>query len=354
MGLSVNGNRVTSATCWRSDWGRWYVDVETDKAVALSGTAELVLSDLTLKGTILSGGTFADRARYHIIGGAGWSKEVASKSYANDAGVKVSRVVSDIAQLCGETFDSSGVSGDVGKACAFDKGPAFRILERVAPSAWYVDELGVTHLGKRPRTKITEKLAILSVDRAASIVQIASDKIAQLAPGATVEGIEAIDVVHSITEKATRTTFYGARGATGSRHLRAFRAILDIVDPGRRFRGLYEYRVVAQVGDLLDLQIVRSSTGMPDLRRVPVRPGVPGCSADFVPGSRVIVGFSDESQSGAFVIAGDEVGAAGFLPTVLKIDAVTTVRLGLGVLPIGRTGDPGNPAIAATQTKVLA
>lgn len=355
MTSSINGNTVTKATLWRSDWGTWYADVETDKPVALAGAAALVLADLTLSGTVLSGGAFSDRSRFRVVGGAGgWGKIIPAKSYSNDVGVKVSQVVSDAASACGETVQLT-TTDKVGRSWTYDDdGPAVRVLERVARGAWYVDEAGITKLGKRPRTTLTEKVTVQNVDVARSIVSVASDKIAALAPGVTVEGIEAIDCIHELTDKSVRTTLYGKRGTSGSRAHRAFTALLDLLDPDRKFRGLFEYRVVQQDGDTLDLQIVRKSTGMPDLRRVPVRPGTPGCSAEFTPGSRVVVGFVDSSPSGAFVLAGDEVGSAGFLPLELKLDATTFVKLGAGIKPVGVFGDVGNPTIATTQTKVLA
>jgi hypothetical protein len=355
MGLTstLNGNTVTTARVTRHDWGLWYADVALDKPVALSGAVELVVSDLKLRGTIVAGGAFRDRAAYKIVaGGGGWGKNIKRRSYANDAGVKVSQIIADAAQECGETV--ADITNDKPDASFVREAEiASRVLQRLSPSNWYVDELGITRLGKRARTTLNAVVAVQSVDRAAGVVSVASDAIAALAPGVTVEGIEALDVEHRIDDKMIRTTLWGKQGATLSRRASLLQTILGQLDPGRKFRGMYDYRVIQHTGDRLDLQAVRVSSGMPDLQRVPVRPGVPGCTAEFTPGSRVVVAFTDESASGAFVIAGDEVGSAGFLPLNLSIDATLLVKLGAGIKPIGAAGDPGNPAIVASQFKVL-
>ena len=45
---------------------------------------------------------------------------------------------------------------------------------------------------------------------------------------------------------------------------------------------------------------------MPDLQRVPVRPGVAGCVATVALGSRVLVGFVDSDASRPYVASFDD------------------------------------------------
>lgn len=116
-----------------------------------------------------------------------------------------------------------------------------------------------------------------------------------------------------------RTTVYLARDASGSREVEAFRRLLDALDPSRMFRGLSEYRIVSQSGERFDLQIVRRSTGMPDLRSVRARPGIAGVRADATLGARVLVGFVDSDASRPVVLAWEDAEGGGFAPARLDL-----------------------------------
>ena len=59
MGLTANGRTITHARTQFAAWGVWYVDVTLDSPDALSGAVDLELSDLRLRGTVLSGGAFS-------------------------------------------------------------------------------------------------------------------------------------------------------------------------------------------------------------------------------------------------------------------------------------------------------
>jgi hypothetical protein len=92
---------------------------------------------------------------------------------------------------------------------------------------------------------------------------------------------------------------------------------MEQLDPLERFRGFYEYRVVTQEGERLNLQPVRVATGMPDLKRVVVRPGVPGCKAQHTLGSRCIVGFIDADPARPCVVSFEDAQSGGFSPDTL-------------------------------------
>ena len=97
------------------------------------------------------------------------------------------------------------------------------------------------------------------------------------------------------------------------------------------FRGVFEYRVVTQSGERLNLQPVRVSLGMPDLQRVYVRPGVPGVKAMHTLGSRVLVGFVDQDEGNPAVLAFEDAEGSGFIPLSLSLAG--------GGPAIGRVGD---------------
>lgn len=360
MGLDVKlqDRRVTKARVMMAAWGCTYADVALDGEHTLTGHVTLALGDLSLACTVLSGGPQKGRSSYRIVGGrGGWGRTIAEKSYANDAQVKWSTVIGDAATACGESFDLSTVSADrrTGPAYTRPSGPASRVLEELAPAGWYVGEDGVTRLGRRPATTLAASVTRVSVaDRARLKVTVASESLKALVPGITIDGIEAVDVLHEVEPDSVRTTIWGSFDGSTDRKVAAFRKLADQMDPDRPFRGVTEYRVVTQSGDRLNLQPVRRSTGMPELQRVPMRPGVSGCRSDVMPGSSVLVAFVDSDPGRPVVVAFEDAEGDGFTPLLTEIDASTFVKIGAGVKPVIAAGDlaGGIWPCVPTQVKV--
>jgi hypothetical protein len=316
---TLNDHRVTSARVYVPAWGRWFAEVDVDGEHELTGSVTLKIADLTLKGAVLSGGAAKGRSHYRLVAGAGtWGQSVPKKDYSNDAQVKASTVLSDAAGAVKEPIGKAP-SGTVGPKFVRPEGPAMSVLEHVAPKGWYVDNDGVTQIGKRAAGKLPAGVTHGPVDLARGTVTLASDSIVDIMPGLVVDGLTAVDVLHKISVDGLRSKVWGARGADGSRIADAIWAHVDQYDPDRRFRGLTEYRVVDQEGERLSLQPVRVSTGMPDLRRVPMRPGVSGCKAEVALGSRVLVGFADSDPGRPFVASFEDAEGDGFLPVTLEL-----------------------------------
>lgn len=355
MGMiaTLAGARVTSARVTLPAWGAWYADASVDGARTLSGAVELKIADLTLRGAVLSGGPEKQngRSHYRLVGGAGgWGRTIRAKSYANDAGVKVATVLADAASEVGETLSISS-DARTGPAFVRPEGPASRVLEQLAPGAWYIDEAGTTRLGRRPAKALAGSVPRVSpVDKALGTVTLAPDAIAALVPGVQVDGLEAVDVLHEVTPDGIRTTLWGANASATSRRLSAWRLLFDQLDPLRRFRGVSEYRVVTQSGKRLNVQPVRVSAGMPDLQRVVARPGIPGAEADVALGSRVLVGFVDSDPGRPYVAAYEDAEGEGWAPDRLRLDAPEIILGGAsGTKEIARS-----PAVVSYSNAVKA
>lgn len=316
---TLEGHRVTSARVNMPAWGCWYAEVDVDGEHTLTGRVSLTIADLTLIGTILSGGAAKGRSHYRIVaGGGGWGRSIPTKSYANDAQVKLSTVLTDAATAVVETLGTLP-STKVGPAFVRAAGPAVWVLEQCAGQAWYVDNDGTTQLGARTPGTLPAVMTHGPVDLARGTVTLASESIATILPGVTVDGLTAVDVLHEISSEGLRSTIWGARGPGRSRIPDAIWAIVDQYDPDRRFRGTTEYRVVTLDGERLNLQPVRVSTGMPDLKRVPIRPGVPGCKAETALGARVLVGFADSDPGRPYVASFEDAEGEGFQPAELML-----------------------------------
>ena len=77
---TLAGHDTTWARIEIPAFGIWYADVELSEPEDLTGSVELVMADLTMNGTILSGGPANDKARYRVVGGAGgWGQVIDGK-----------------------------------------------------------------------------------------------------------------------------------------------------------------------------------------------------------------------------------------------------------------------------------
>lgn len=358
---TLAGHRATSARVTIPAWGAWYANAVVDGDVELSGSVELVVADLRLRGTVIGGGPSSPksgRSRFRIVGGAGgWGRTIDRKAYANDAEVKLATVLTDAARACGETIDASTIPAvRIGPAFVRGDGRASLVLEATRPQGWHVGEDGVTRIGLRASKTFGGVATRVTSDRAAASITLASSSLAALVPGAVVDGVEAVDVEHELTAEGLRTTILGVPGGGSGDRARVRNQIaklVDAADPLRRYRGVFEYSVVAPVGKRLDLYPVRVASGMPALERVPVRGGIPGIDFEMLPGARVLVEFLDALPTRPVVTAFEDPEGGGFLPITMHIAAQTIVRLGLGVRPVIGAGDLAGGLFPVVPTQVV-
>ena len=332
----VGGRQALSLTLTIPAWGVWFLDATLSGEDGLSGLLACSVADLALVGTVIHSGAFNGRISVRLIGGrGGLAKVLPAHAYHDDAGVRVATVIRDAMREAGESLDESTLpTTRLGPHYTRGEAPAASVLERHARGAWYVAENGIVRLGARPSGALPAGVAIERVDKARGVLNVASSTIATILPGITAEGLVVTDVRHEVNgDNGLRSTLWGSRapGAT-TRRLDSWRRLLEGLDPDRRFRGVVEYRVVTREGARLNLQPVRSGLGMPELRRVPSWPGVPGCEGDAVPGTRVLVGFIDSDPSRPYVAAFEGSEGVGFVPT--------EVRIARGVAGVAREGDP--------------
>lgn len=321
---SLDGNTVASCVVQLPRHGVWWADVELTEEVSLEGSVTLTLADASYVGTIKAGGASRGRSRYRIAGGAGaWSETVPAAAYVNDLGVKRVTLASDAAAACGETVDTSGLTGNVGPAFTRAQSAASDVLQAIAPRAWRVDVDGVTRFGARASMTISTDAPRVRIDHAAGVIVLASTTIAALVPGAIVDGTEAIDVRHELSPEGLRTTLWSAPSGQ-SRRREALRRLVLALLPELRWAGVYEYRIVQQHSERLDLQPVLSSLGLPDLPLVRVRPGIPGAKADHKLGALVLVAFANRDPARPVIVSFDDADSPGFIPDSVSLCAGST------------------------------
>lgn len=309
---SLGGVAATRMRVQVPEWGMWWADVELAEAAELEGVQTLTIGDVTASGYVY-GGAYEGRASYRVVGGAGgWGTSVDARSYSNDLGIIAADVISDAANEVGETVEDAPDTV-VGAHYARHDGIASDVLNTLTPRAWYVGLDGVTRFGARETTEYVATDPRTRVDRAGSIIEIATEQIAALVPGVTVDGSEpATDVEYILDETRLTVRVFADRVGLGDRMTSAIAQIVEALDPYRRYRGTYEFRVVSQVTNRLNLQPVRAANGFGDLRNVPVYPGVGGLmvgsvlsvppGAPVVPGSLCLVTFIDADPARPAVV----------------------------------------------------
>ncbi len=355
---TLDGNTCTSARVQIPAWGVWHADATLDDEVTLTGAVVLEMADLTLRGTVVSGGPYKGASRYRIAGGAaGWGKQAPARGYTNDAGVRLATVLTDAALVAGETLDATTVAATtVGPAWTREAGPAARALELLAREAWYVGEDGITRLGRRARVVYVGDAERMAQDLARGTIELAAEEIATLVPGAVVDGVEAVDVLHEVGERGLRTMIWGSGVGATSRRLAATRRLFAQLFPDLRFRGVSEYRVVTQTGARLNLQAIKVSLGMPDLTNVRVRPGVAGCKATVALGSSVLVAFVDSDPGRPVVVGFEDADGAGYAPTRLDLVGTSDVAVAVNALAgrVVRYGDTITFGVAGVDGPIVA
>jgi hypothetical protein len=303
-------------------WGLPWFDVDLAEVADLSGPQVLTIGDTPIACAVVSGGSHGGRSSWHLVGGAGgWTRALPAKGYADDLGCRSSLVLGDAAVAVGETLDGAPVTR-LGPRFARLAGIASGSLQSLAPGSWRVDLDGVTRFGARPSAEfatgvVTAPAAAGGVSRLASVP--ISD-LPRLVPGVTIPGQASpvVDVEWSISEGSVSATVWHSPRAV-SRRLAALARIFDALDPLRRYRGSYEVRVLGGSDGTLDVQPVRTSTGLSILSRVAIRPGMAGLDADILAGSTAALAFLDSDPSRPFVYAFDEIGSPGWFPLEIRI-----------------------------------
>lgn len=324
--VTLAGHPATALQLGIPGVGLWYANVDLAEEVQLAGPVTLQVLNTTWQGAIIAGAAVDGRARYRIVAGRGhWGLDLAARAYANDAGLTDAKLIGDAANEAGELV-ANIPNNTRGPHFNRPQLPASFVLNLLAPQAWYARPDGVVTFGVRPALPASTLPIIDRNPQTRSVTLLAVDSLAGLAPGVATEFGPTADLEISLEPEAVGVVarLYAAAN-TPSRRVQALARMLAALDPNARFRGVFEYRVVNQTGERLNLQPVRSRDTLPDLGRVPVRAGVPGVKALHKPGSQVLVAFLDADPSRPVVVGFDSPEAPGWMPTTLFVGEGATL-----------------------------
>lgn len=210
--------------------GPWSCRADLVDDTILSGPVTIRIGTLELLGTVRQHGSWGMRGGVVVVGGAdGWSRPVSARHYHSDAGVSTSLVVTDLARDAGETMgmiessrqrlgrDFARLSNDIEGHPI----PAARILRSIiAPSPWWVDYRGATHVGPRHASEIATPYTVISARPQDRYAQIAIDDLGAIRIGSIVREtlprpIMVTSMAITVADGAARIAAWGTWDGSG-------------------------------------------------------------------------------------------------------------------------------------------
>lgn len=369
---SISGEAIERGRLIVPQGGPWCLEAELTTEKAFSGAVVVKIGATTLRGTVDPGtsGTMGLTRHVRVLGGAGgWSKVLPRTAYANDAGVKASLVVEDIATACGETIGTFAPEEEtLGLYWVRSANTASRSLEEaIGAASWWVDFDGVTHVGARANPASGE-VEVARYNPTTGSLSLYLDELSAVGVGGTVKAPNlpaAVEVVeYEVTIDSGTLVCLAQTQVPGTKRRTAtelLRLIAQRSAPG--LFGKYEYRVVQTQGKRLDLQAVRAGAGHPDILRVPQWAGAGGLHTKPKLGSTVLVEFIEGRRSRPIVTGYAPGDDPGHVPDELLLCAGANGAARQGdtvevLLPpmvfVGQiSGNPATGMISAPNMKTL-
>lgn len=300
--MTLNGERVAFGEVTVPMFGAWTADVTLSVDKEITSPCTLVVGDLSLLGTVVRQAGFNGDRTARLVGGAnGWSKALPAKGYSHVVGVKLSSILKDAADECGETIVLE-TDRNVGTLYTRDAGKASDVLALQLSGQWYIDNAGVTQTKARSASPIVTPFTMVTRNGARGDFEIATEAIAAWTPGRTFTSNTVItaQTISSVTIRSTnegKTRLFVLSADTGVQEkLRA--AIQSIVRAelsAFKYSGVWEYEIFSATENEINARSL--TTMMPDLTRVPVMPGVMGEDVTPKPGDRCRIQFVNQNPA---------------------------------------------------------
>lgn len=360
--LTCNGQHLTALHVDVANVGPWIAELDFEATPDVSGKVEIRAGSLVLRGTVRPrlDGVYVEQRRCVVVGGAGgWSREVARKSYHNDAKIKARLIADDVAREVGETIGNFAPAVDrVGVDYVRSAGVASRVLEYVIGDGmpWWIGYDGRTHVGPRAEVPLpldsqcdvlgydprNRMLTFAVVDP--GIVHIGS--VIQQSPLTTPQTVREFEL--HITADQTRVVAWVGGAAVERGRLAGLLTAIARRATDAPIYGKYRYRVIAQRDDgRLELQAVRRDAGLPDIKPIRVWPGLAGAAAVLTRGTEVLVEFIEGDPGQPIVTHFAGTDGPGFVPV--------SVTLCESTMRAARQGDlvqSGGPGCTVTFTPI--
>jgi hypothetical protein len=165
-------------------------DVTLDREVSSTSVMTLTLGTLKIVCTPWRPmRPYQGKTRVRLIGGyGGWRKVLPADGYRASANVRLTRILTDCARLCGERIEI-GADRVLGSHYTREEAPAQRQLNALVPNAWRIDPDGVTRIGPRSSgVKVTTPFSVIDFDGAMGRLVIATEFHGDIVPMRILQG----------------------------------------------------------------------------------------------------------------------------------------------------------------------
>jgi len=271
---TLNGVNIVSGTLVVPMVGTWTSDVAIATEQAETGSATIVLGNLTLTGTIYRAVPFAGQTRARVVGGAaGWRQTIPAQAYGQPSGVMLSAVLQDAAQAVGETVNVPN-DASIGPFYGRPNDLASFTLRQFCP-AWYIDTSGVTQIASWPVVIVGSTFTVIRQLPDEGMVEIATEDYASWLPGAsftypTLAGtFQSAGTVYTFQSDGT-FRLQVLTDTTVDRVLGPLRTIIDQRVAPTRFHGEYRYQITGVGNGTVDVQPMDATIGLPAFNGLPL------------------------------------------------------------------------------------
>lgn len=366
---TLNSKPVVAAVISMPRVGAWTAEVVADAQEEISGEVSLAAGGLTWRGASLRSGVARDSVRAELVGGRGkLGAEIAPKFYRS---ATVRLVVEDLLGAAGERLSATADDSLLARQLASwsrvggKAGAALRQICDAYGASWRALADGTIWVGLETWPEAQLEHELIAEDPKAGWVEISSEDLS-LRPGTMFRGRRIERVEHRISARSLRSRAWFAD--VQSEDLAAsVAALVRHHTAGSVYLGQFPARVVSQNADGT-LELKPDDSRLPGMSQVPIRYGIPGVSAEVLPGARVAVEFEAgdparpvatvwESGTVTKLLVTASVEVTVEAPVVNVGNATQKVNLaggGAGIARMGDTVQAGPFAGAVTKGSVLA
>lgn len=319
---TINGVAVIRGTISMELVGVWIADLEIDQPDGTgfdAGTSVTIqTANVSLVGTVVPDrtGDFLDAVHVRVLGGAGGMMQPATPrnfiqpgAYARDV---VNSLCSDGGEKLSATADATFIASNLA-AWSISAGTVTQglraLLDIKAPTFnWRILTDGTLWMGTESWPTSGGTFDIITQDPKENSYDLGVDS-PWIVPGVSVDGVGNVNRVEHIIARSKIRSHVLVDIPGEERGIRADVAGIVAQEMAQiDYFGLYECKVVTQSGDLSTVDVQPSVAKFGGFQRVPLRLGLPGVTAQFAPGAKVLLGWmgGDPSQPYAALFQGGE------------------------------------------------
>lgn len=339
--ITINGQALASGTLSLPLVGAWHLEAEVvaTSAPVVGESVTLSLGGVQFVGTVMSAASDAgNRVTVRAVGGAGGLGDtVPAKGYTQTV---ARSVVIDALKVGGEVLSVTSAplaqSLDHWTRIESTVADVVRHIAEHLGLGWRVLPDGTVWIGAEEWLPVTVTHVLESEEPTRKALTVALEA-ASVLPGSLFLGHQVSAVSYKFDARSIR-----ARVSYGDSRGEAVAALGELVRRETRksaYNGVYLATADAQNADLT-LELTPADATIPGLSRVPIKPGIPGCTVPkLTPGAKVILSHENGDPS---------------KPRVVGFDTSTALEIALNATDRVQIGESASEVLLGTGSQFVA